>query len=325
MKPSRRRLAVAALLAGSIATLPGCARWSAVQSAALGEHRPAGLPPRVNLQAVPFFPQTPLHCAPAALATLLQHQGLSRASPEELADAVFLPARGGSLQVEVGAAARRHGAVATALPPRLDALVQELAAGHPVLVLQNLGLAIHPMWHYAVLVGYDLDARELILRSGNEREQRLGLATFEHTWVRAGAWALAVLPPGELPPAASNEALLAAALAFARQAPAPAALRHWQALGSRLPDSLPVAMGLAQALADGGDLNAAAATLDAAARRHDSAAAWNNLALLRWQQGRHADAQDALGQALRRVEAAEPGWRSAVESTRQSLQAAPLR
>jgi tetratricopeptide (TPR) repeat protein len=321
---SRRRLAVAALGGSALAALvalTGCARWSAVQANALAQQRPAGLPPRVNLQAVPFFPQTPLHCAPAALATLLQHHGLSRATPDELADAVFLPARGGSLQLEVAVAARRHGAVATVLAPRLDALLRDVAAGHPVLVLQNLGLAVQPLWHYAVVVGYDLDARELILRSGTEREQRLGLATFEHTWVRAGSWALAVLPPGELPRAAGDDALLSAALAFARQAPATSAQRHWLALVQRLPDSLSAAIGLAQAQAEAGEPDAAVATLQAAANRHDSAAAWNNLALLHWQQGRHAAARDALGHALRRVAAAEPAWRSAVENTRQTLQA----
>ena len=114
MNATRRRLGVAALGAGAwmtlmtLVALPGCARWSAVQASALAERAPAGLPPRMNLQAVPFFPQTPLHCAPAALATLLQHHGLSRATPDELADAVFLPARGGSLQLEVAVAARRH-------------------------------------------------------------------------------------------------------------------------------------------------------------------------------------------------------------------------
>lgn len=45
------------------------------------------------------------------------------------------------------AAARRHGAVAYVLPDRLDALLEEITAGHPVVVLQNLGLQWIPSWH----------------------------------------------------------------------------------------------------------------------------------------------------------------------------------
>ena len=92
----------------------------------------------------------------------------------------------------------RQGAVATKLPGELPALLQEVAAGHSVVVLQNLGLDFAPRWHYAVLVGYDRLKREFVLRSGEEERQTLSWATFEHTWTRAGQWA------GNTAPSASS-------------------------------------------------------------------------------------------------------------------------
>ena len=158
-----------------------------------------------------------------------------KADPDQLADAVFLPAREGSLQIEMLGGARRQGAVATKLPGELTALLQELVAGHAVVVLQNLGLDFAPRWHYAVLVGYDLGTREVILRSGTTERERLPLRTFEFTWARGGHWAIAVLPPGQLPATAREADAVEAAIGFERvAAPAQAALAY-RALLQRWP------------------------------------------------------------------------------------------
>ena len=76
-------------------------------------------------------------------------------TPGELIPQVYLPAREGSLQAEIVAATCRRGLLAPPVEPALDALLAEIAAGHPVLVLQNLGLNWLPRWHYAVAIGYD--------------------------------------------------------------------------------------------------------------------------------------------------------------------------
>ena len=123
-----------ALLALVLVGLAGCA----VQTAALQAHAPAGLPRSAELADTPFFAQTEYQCGPAALATALGAIGVA-ASPALLGDEVFLPAREGSLQTEMVAGARRHGAVATLIPGRLEDVLREVAAGHVVVVLQNLG------------------------------------------------------------------------------------------------------------------------------------------------------------------------------------------
>jgi len=68
-------------------------------------------------------------------------------------------------------------------------------------------------------------------------------------------------------------------------------------------------------------LSGAADASERAAMRHDSAVAWNNLAMLRWQQGDRAGAQAALAQAQRRVESVEPAWATAVQATRRTIEA----
>ncbi len=312
-------VAAAVLLTAALLALPGCALLAdPPQTAALRSAPPPGLPLQAERDSVPFFPQTPYHCGPAALATVLADQGLA-ADPAALGDAVFLPARGGSLQLEMLAGARRQGAVATRLAPELSALMKEVVAGHAVLVLQNLGLDWAPRWHYAVLVGYDLGAQEVVLRSGTERRERLALRTFEHTWARGGRWAVVALPPGRLPITAREADAVEATLGFGRVA-APAALAvAWRAVLDRWPDQLLAAMGLGNALHAQGDLPGAAAAFAAAAQRHDSAAAWHNLALTQAALGDTAGAQAAMQRALLRAQQHEADWLERVREAQRTL------
>ncbi len=288
------------------------------QTAALRGVAPGSLPRRVELESVPFFPQTRDHCGPAALATVLSHQGLP-ADPQQLGDAIFLPGRRGTLQLELLGGARRAGAVPTRLPGELAALLKETAEGHPVLLLQNRGLAVAPVWHYAVLVGYDLDAEEMILRSGTERRERMSLRTFELTWARADHWAVVVLLPGRLPVTATEAEALQAAIGFERAAPAAQAAAAYRAVRLRWPDNLVAALGLGNTLAAAGAVDEATAQYRDAAARHDSAMAWINLAELERKRGRLAEARQAASAALQRAQRHEPRWLEHAERLQREL------
>lgn len=313
------RLAGLALAAGGALQLAGCA-WTPPQTAALQAHPPADLPARVELRAVPFIAQTPLHCGPASLAMALQHLG-REVSAESLAAEVFLPAREGTLQPEMLAGARRHDALAQPLPGRLDALLRELRAGHPVVVLLNLGLSFAPVWHYAVVVGYDLPREQLVLRSGLVEREVMSWRTFEFTWQRSGHWAFVALRPGELAAADDPQGALAAALAFERVAAPASAARTYAALLQRWPEGGPLAwIGLGNARLAMGDRDGAEAAWLHAGERFDSAAAWNNLALLRWQRGDASGARTALARALQRTAKAEPALAAAVQDTRRQIE-----
>ncbi|MCE4554905.1 PA2778 family cysteine peptidase [Pelomonas cellulosilytica] len=313
----RATAALAALL------LSGCASFfTPPQTAALLARPPQDLPEQIERRGVPFFPQTRDHCGPAALATALADAGLP-ADTERLAEAIFLPARGGSLQLEMLAGARRQGGVATRLPPQLQALLREVAAGHAVVVLQNLGLDFLPRWHYAVVVGYDIGRRELVLRSGTTERELLPLRTFEYTWARAGRWAMAVLQPDRLPATATEADAQDAALGFERSAPPAQAALAYRTLLARWPGNLLAGIGLGNALNTAGDAAGARAAFEAVAERHDSAVAWINLARLRLDAGDRAGARAAAERAIRRADAAEPRWRDAAHAALASTATGP--
>ena len=281
--------------------LGGCA----VQTEALRRSLPADMAPRVELAGTPFFAQTDYHCGPAALATVLAASG-KPVLPDLLGEQIFLPARTGTLQLEMIAGARRQGVVATRLPGTLEALLRELQAGQPVVVLLNLGLSWYPLWHYAVAIGYDLPRSEMLLRSGTTERAVLPMNTFEHTWVRAGSWAFVALPPDRWPATAEEAAVVEAAVGFERAAPPAQAVIAYRSALQRWGGSLSLQMGLGNALYAAGDKAGAAQAFEAATTRHpDSAPAWMNLASTRAELGQRDAAVAAARQA---AHVADANW-----------------
>lgn len=310
------RLLTAALAA---ALLAGCA---AVQTTALRRDPPADLAPRAELRATPFFPQTEYQCGPAALATALGGLGVA-ADPARLAEQVFLPARTGTLQIEMVAGARRQGVVATRIPATLPAALREVAAGRPVIVLQNLGLKWYPAWHYAVLVGHDVAAGEVLLRSGTTERLVLPMNTFEHTWMRAGAWGIVLTRPGEWPATATEAAVVEAAVGFERAATPADAVRAYRGALQRHPTHLSLQMGLGNSLHAGGDRRAAADAFRRATADHPAEAApWINLSATLLELG---DADGALAAARAAVETAGSTWAEPARAVLAAAQQAQRR
>jgi tetratricopeptide (TPR) repeat protein len=287
---AQRLLAAAALLL----LLAGCATQTRALLAA-----PRSGPYQQELSSTPFYAQERYQCGPAALAMLLGAAGIDT-SPEALVHEVYLPGREGSLQIELQAAGRRHGALTVPIESRLDALLAELDAGHPVLVLQNLSLPIAPMWHYAVAIGYDIDRGEVILRSGTTRRMTMPLSTFEHTWSRSGFWGMVALAPGQLPATTKLTALQAALVAYEKVAPPQSVQLAYRAALQRWPDTLALQLGLGNSAYAGGDRAAAAEAFRSAAAAHpNNGAAFNNLAVVLGELGQldeaRAAAQTAIG------------------------------
>ncbi|MGE5130364.1 MAG: PA2778 family cysteine peptidase [Sphingomonadaceae bacterium] len=251
---------------------------------------------------MPFYPQEDHQCGPAALATALGAQGIEL-SPDALAPEVYLPGREGSLAAEMLGATRRQGLVAYPLRPQLEDVLREIAAGTPVIVLQNLSLPIVPQWHYAVAVGYDLPAEQIALRSGRTRRELMTLSTFERTWARSGRWAMLALPPDRLPATADAGRYVEAAVALER-VNATAARRAYRTALARWPDNLVAAIGEGNTAYAAGDLAGAEAAYRTATVAHpESADAWNNLAQVLGELHRPAEGRAA---ALRAVELGGP-------------------
>jgi hypothetical protein len=306
-----RRLALAAAV---LALLPGCAVLIP-QTVDLRTQWPAGVPQAVELTQVPFFPQDEYQCGPAALAMVLAHSGVP-VRPEALVDQVWLPGRQGSLQLEMLATPRRHGRVAYRLAPRYDDLLREVAAGHPVVVLQDVGLLL-PQWHYAVVNGFDYATGTIYLRSGLQVRQAMSFSAFERTWLAGRYWAMVVQPPDRIAATATEERWLDALLGLARAGDHEAAVKAYRTALQRWPDSLPAAVGLANHLHARGTLDEAAAVLRTALQRHpQSVIVMNNLAQTLSDQGRHAEALALID----RAGAAQGPFAGEVRSTRQLIE-----
>ncbi|MDD2701641.1 MAG: PA2778 family cysteine peptidase [Sideroxydans sp.] len=279
------------LLLGGCKTLP--------PSAALSEDETAALPRQVELRDVPFFAQEDFQCGPAALAMVMKYSGVA-VDPDMLKPEVYLPGREGTLQIEMFGAVRRHGLVAYQMSPVLGEVLEEVARGTPVVVLQNLALDWYPIWHYAVVVGYDLDNKEVILRSGRENRQRISLVAFENTWARSAHWAMVAVPPGKVPFTAKEANYIAAVNAFGRIGQLPASRTAYLAAKKRWPDSLGVRIALGNVAYMMKRMDEAEAEFrEAVIAYPDSVAALNNLAQTLSDMGRDEEAMEYVKRAAK--------------------------
>lgn len=196
--------------------------------------------PGRELTAVPFFAQSEYQCGPAALATVLNFNGVP-VTPDELTPQVYIPARHGSLQVEMLAATRRADRIPYVIDPAPAALATELAAGRPVLVLQNamprsLARLGGRRWHYAVVVGHDPVRDLYVLRSGRERRRLEPAPLFLASWAASDNWGVVVDAPGVIPAGATPERYLRAILDGESTLSAPALDAAYAGLLRRWPD-----------------------------------------------------------------------------------------
>ncbi|WP_375737450.1 PA2778 family cysteine peptidase [Pseudomonas boanensis] len=251
------------------------------------------LPQRVELDQVPFYPQEIYQCGPAALATVLVQRGV-KTSPEALVPRVYLPEREGSLKLELVAAARQHGMLVYPLEPNLDALLTQVAAGNPVLVMQNLGLDLLPRWHFAVVVGFDRSKDELVLRSGTERRWVTDLRSFDRTWERAERWAVVTVPADQLPAEAQLEPWLKSASDLEETAQRPVAEKAYRTAAKHWPEEPLPLFALANARYAEGDRNGAELALRESLRRKpDFALGWFNLSEVLSEKGCASQASQA--------------------------------
>jgi hypothetical protein len=279
----------------------------------------AGLPRSVELAETPFHAQREYQCGPAALATLLAADGLA-VQPDELVDEVYLPARKGSLPAEMLAATRARGRLPYLPAESLRSVLALVAAGEPVLVLQKTGFGPWPGWHYAVVVGYDLDRERLLLRSGVESRLEIRFDRFMLTWERAGRWALAALDPDAVPAAAQFQRYMAGAAGLESVGQADAAARAYATAARRWPEQTLPQLGMANLAYARGDLAGAERLLAMVVQRapHD-AVGRNNRALVLLELGCPQAARREIAVAEGLVVGAPLG--AALAGTRQRIDA----
>ena len=276
----------------------------------------------VELADTPFHPQSRYQCGPAALTTILQASGAA-VELDDIVDKVYIPGRQGSLQLEMLAATRTSGRLPYLIDGTLSALLTELEAGRPVIVLQNLGIASIPRWHYAVVVGIDGDRERIILRSGQERRRETPINVFLRTWSRGDFWGLVTLPPGKLPENVDRPRYFNAVVGLEQTGQPEAAALAWQAAVERWPGDTTAHFGLGNALLAQDKYAAAEAQYRELIRMApELIAAYNNLALTLARQQRFAEALQTIDKAQQSND--DPLLEPVLSETREEILAMSL-
>lgn len=245
---------------------------------------------------VPFFAQDRYQCGPASLAMVMGWAGIT-VTPEGLVPQVWLPKRKGSLAMELEGAARARGLLVYPVnTPK--ALFAEVNAGHPVLVMQNLGFGFLPQWHYAVVTGYRDGGGKVVLNSGQDRNTTSYWNRFIRTWARARYRGFVTLPREEWPARVQPLPLVKALQALEQDAGARDAAPFWNQAAKRLPGSYLVQFGYGNFLWQQGEHRRAVTAFRAATRaKPDAWAGWNNLAEAYRTLGCHDKAKAAIDKA----------------------------
>jgi tetratricopeptide (TPR) repeat protein len=255
-------------------------------------------PTRIELSDVPFIAQEQYQCGPASLAMMLQ-AAKKEVTAEELVSQVYLPEREGSLQIEILAAARQYNVIPYVLNKKMSDLLSEVRAQHPVLILQNLGLSWLPKWHYAVVVGYDFETAEIILRSGIEQRHVVAMKVFERTWARADYWAVVMLSPDTLPETADEQRYVESVVLLERMKKYETSKIAYQTALAHWPDNIIALMGLGNSYYAQQDYAKAAEIFRGITRSNsESADAYNNLADTLARLQRYEEAIDAAKRAV---------------------------
>jgi len=218
---------------------------------------------------------------------------------EEITAEIYTPGRRGSLQPLL-ISATRHRSRLPYVIRNFQSLMKEVASGRPVIVLQNLGLSWYPLWHYAVVIGFDSERRLVLLRSGKVFRKQYDWSLFLRTWERADKWGMVVVPLTELPASADERAYLEAVLALENIGNYEAASIGYETALSRWPNSHGAIMGLGNSRHAMGDLAGAEEAFRRAVGLCPTCGdGFNNLAHVLAQQRRYDEAMDAADNAVR--------------------------
>ncbi len=278
----------------------------------------ADLPLSVEWLETPFFPQEEYQCGPAALATLLGSSGQA-IKPEELVAKVYVPGKRGSFQSELLAATRSYERIPYVIPPKMSALLAELTDGRTVLVFQNLGARLLPVWHYAVVIGFSLEKDRIVLRSGTSERLELTARRFLKTWKRGEYWGMVALTPGELPATADDGRYLKAVAAAESSGNPDLAIPAYKAALDRWPDNSTALFRLGNSFFKSGDFSQAEQSYRKLLMANpDHTATRNNLAQMLADQGRCQEARRIIDEALSESDT-EPWLSAALTATSEQI------
>ncbi len=258
------------------AVLGGCATKAVQTEQLLSDTSP--YPRSFLISDVDFIDQSAGYCGPATLTMAMRWAG-ENVTVEDVAKQVYTPGFKGSLQSDLVGASRRQGLMAVQIEG-LPALMKEISSGNPVIIFENLGLSWAPTWHYAVVLGYDLEKQEMIMHSGHDAYYHWDMRHFERSWMLGDYWGLVVLPAGKLSKSAGEMPHATAAVGLEQSGEIAAAKKSYQAILKKWPNNLVALLGLGNIAYEQGNRTQAIDWIEKAVKNHpDSLAAKHNLAV----------------------------------------------
>ena len=239
---------------------------------------------------VPFIPQKPNYCGPAALAMLANYYG-QPVSQDEIGGAIYLPDIGGTLTSELGDYARRFNLWVRQYHGSVDDVRQKLAAGVPLLVLGKFS----EQTHYFIVLGWDSFRQVVTVHSDTRPRYEMRVEDFQRHWDRAGNWTLLVCPPEKATWRLSAEEYNDLGVFFERSGMLESATQQYVAAAQMYPGNSYYRMNLGNVLLkqrrlrEAANLFARAVELDA-----QNADAMNNLAYTYSEMGQNLDDAEKL-------------------------------
>jgi tetratricopeptide (TPR) repeat protein len=214
----------------------------------------AGFPATVTLTNIPFNSQQGFGCGPAVMASALAGAGIA-IKPEALTGRFY--GETGDPRDNLMDTARHYGRLAAPVHG-LDALEAELAAGHPVLIVENLGVARKPLWNCAIAVGYRDSGARLVINENDQQSKAISRNLLDRLWSETDSWGLVVLRPGEIPASASEFDMVAAAGGLLQSGHYREAVTVYDSILGKWPTNTDARMGLGTCLYLLGDVRGAA-------------------------------------------------------------------
>lgn len=146
-----------------------------------------------KIDGVPRIKQLHNYCGPAALASVFCHYG-ENATQEDVGKVVYDPVGCATNGADMLLYARNKGYAAYSWNSSISDVKDKLAAGIPVLTLQQNSLK-DTSGHYRVLTGYDdVHCKYFVMDPYYDEITELSYEQCEKLWKPMGYWALMVVP-----------------------------------------------------------------------------------------------------------------------------------
>lgn len=177
----------------------------------------AEAPTAIRLDGVPKVQQLTNYCGPACVAAVMQFHG-SKTGQAEIGKAIYRPSLGATTGADMLYYSRNAGYAAYSWNSSIEDVKKKLAAGCPVIVLEQNSES-DTSGHYRVLTGYSDLAEKFFVMDPYYNITEMSYKQTDKFWRRMGFWALVIVPTDKDKFAAemqTNNAVLHMDLSYAK-------------------------------------------------------------------------------------------------------------